>query len=962
MPGDLPDYLLTGVPLGYIDSIDPTLETYPVEASPDLENIRVTDGIWKCRLGMASSIAAVGSGAGRFLSTLYLDTGARHRLMARGNTTAGVLYKLLVGTDATWQAVTSGTGLGNSDGEIFQGVANGGKFYLTDRQNALKAYNPASNTLESVAQPVAPTVAPNVRPRTYALFDGFTGAEPYGWTESDAANFELRAYTAGDLPGAGSYGTGTVRELLIDSTGALGDTISKDRQKFPVPSLAIAVWMEATSNKGMISIDFGIGAPAQFSPIINTGEADTTVIVFLPIGSIGTLSYFRFRCIRDNVAVHSVILGPLMLPGNLSGLYRWVYTHYDPVTGEESGPSPFSGGGEFSNFSQEGISYNNTTAEGEGSALYKSAVLDYTSDSGTDSSTTMVRWYRQGGTPELTVDGAGQDVLVRVGEIPDVVTLLNGAEAAAQTEIKLDDIGTAGGNLADGDGLVFEKGVAGAEEYGRIQDYRYYDLVIDAVTNTKVTSATRPFDSDDAGGVLVVQGGTGFTAGTYNISSVAGNVATLSAAVGTTGSTGGYGYLEAVNSTSKRVILADGLTYAHGDNSAVQACFIDNVANAAVDTSNVLDKERDNPPSGVRFVDRAPDGRLLLFGWPDRPMGIAYSNKPTVERPKDFEVFPDGVDPFTRRSLTQGFRFDLSGDASGDSIVWGGMFQQNVTALTRKALWQVYAGGQSDFGPTSVVRREEIGCIAGDTVQVIGDYLYWVAPGPRVVRWSGQGDPQDISFQRVSATLAAAPTGYYASWWAEYHADLNGAYYRLWIVPSGATAPTLRLDYNLAANVWEPIKYYDSGGTALPFACGTVLDVSSDVGEMLALHATSGVTYQQETGSTDAGEVIRVRFATKRLMMGGYVALVKNLWLRLAAATDTFSVSVLTGGSQYGNVTNAYSSLSSAGTGDVEVKQRVAFNQKGRWVQLTVTGSLSNRASLRELGVWFSRIRSGKVQ
>lgn len=75
------------------------------------------------------------------------------------------------------------------------------------------------------------------------------------------------------------------------------------------------------------------------------------------------------------------------------------------------------------------------------------------------------------------------------------------------------------------------------------------DLVIDGTLNTKVTSATHNFTSIDVGLVLSVSAGTGFTVGSYTISSVAANAATLSSAVGTVSSTGGTWALPVVLGT-----------------------------------------------------------------------------------------------------------------------------------------------------------------------------------------------------------------------------------------------------------------------------------------------------------------------------------------------------------------------------------------------------------------------------
>lgn len=71
----------------------------------------------------------------------------------------------------------------------------------------------------------------------------------------------------------------------------------------------------------------------------------------------------------------------------------------------------------------------------------------------------------------------------------------------------------------------------------------YTDLVIDAVTNTKITSAAFPFTALHEGNIINVTGGVGFTVQRVQIVSVALGVATCEKAVGTTGSTGGAGKL-----------------------------------------------------------------------------------------------------------------------------------------------------------------------------------------------------------------------------------------------------------------------------------------------------------------------------------------------------------------------------------------------------------------------------------
>ena len=74
-----------------------------------------------------------------------------------------------------------------------------------------------------------------------------------------------------------------------------------------------------------------------------------------------------------------------------------------------------------------------------------------------------------------------------------------------------------------------------------VAPWAYTDLVI-GTPNTDITSAAFPFGPNHVANCVRVISGTGFTAGRYRVLSIqAGNAARLSAAVGTSGSTGGVG-------------------------------------------------------------------------------------------------------------------------------------------------------------------------------------------------------------------------------------------------------------------------------------------------------------------------------------------------------------------------------------------------------------------------------------
>jgi len=86
----------------------------------------------------------------------------------------------------------------------------------------------------------------------------------------------------------------------------------------------------------------------------------------------------------------------------------------------------------------------------------------------------------------------------------------------------------------------FKEGATGTDlSQSATQSYGASDLVIDGTTNTKVTSASHNFVSTDVGNCLRISSGTGFTAGIFEIVSVASNAATLDRSAGTLSSTGG---------------------------------------------------------------------------------------------------------------------------------------------------------------------------------------------------------------------------------------------------------------------------------------------------------------------------------------------------------------------------------------------------------------------------------------
>lgn len=421
---------------------------------------------------------------------------------------------------------------------------------------------------------------------------------------------------------------------------------------------------------------------------------------------------------------------------------------------------------------------------------------------------------------------------------------------------------------------------------------------------------------------------------------------------GTGGGTNSEEYVYVQNLAGTTVTPKTPLLFGHTiTTSTVQIAFNDNVANENVDRTLVIQRERNDPPTGILFIQKSPDGRLWAF----TKAAVYVSNRATPDRPIDYEVFPTGVDPQTRKDPLQGWSFNLYGDDTEEAIIWGGFYRGVATILTRKHLFVINAQAQADWGPSAIQRLHETGCIAGDTVAEVGGVLYWVADGPRVMRWDGRGEPQEVSFQRVSAALEAAPAAYWNYWFARRHAAEDGAYYRLWLVPAGGTTPTDRLDFNQALDAWESATYYDDSAVKRGWAAASVRGAFSDTSELYAV-STQGTVYHLETGNDDAGIAIRVSYSSRRFPTGA-IGLAHTAFARAEAADDTFSLVVLAGGSEYGDTTHTYS-LPFNATVDEEQKQRLHRDLLGRWLQASVSGSVSNRPALHELRLLYVHQRA----
>lgn len=867
--------------LGLVEGLDPALPEYPAAAAPSLRNIRVAEGKWTTRRGMALWEAIGGAGDVRGLWDHYEAAGTRIRLAAQGTGAAGALFDFKEGTDSNFNAASGGTSLGGTSEPYFQGVSLNDAFYFTDRAEGLRKYvESASTQVALVAQPVAPVAAPTVVARPYGYLEswnGNSGVAPFGWTESNAADYAILDDTAAKpAPGGG-------RTVVLDilATGAVGDTITENVTSEAIPSNTIAYWLNQERNRFHQLFEFGITQVTDFNQPHRNPSPNEWYPIFIDVGNITSINFKRFRCVNAPSEEFNDWISPLYLPGFLQGQYRWCYTHYDPATGEESEPSAIANNGNPVDLSTVGV----TGQRGSAAAFNKSAVLTFTADPG-DASTTKIRIYRQGGTASLTLDANGREVWVRVGEVFDQSTTVSGAHSAGGGTLTV----ASATNLAAGDTLVIDKGIAGQEEY-------------------------------------------------VTIASLLGAVATLK----------------------------EPLLFNHSNGDTVQVAFLDNVSNTAAATllggGAIIQRERDDPPTAAKFVRRSPDGRLVLLNWTRgsavKPTGVAWSNRATPDRPTDYEVFPTGVDPQTRRDPLQGWDTEIMGDSSDVEIVWGDYFQGRLICLTQTNIYSIEALSQAEWGPSSIQKLAGVGCIARDSAAECDGLLVWVSDGPTVWMWDGRSAPQNITHQRVTSTLQSAPVAHYKKWFAVYHATEEGRYYRLYMAPSGQTEPTLRLDYNLGQNAWEPVSVVDADGDAVAFRAASVRIGGSDAFELYAA-SSDGNVYEMETGDDDDGVAIDISLTTKRFDCGGYIGMLHTLFLRLEGVDDDGELTVTAGGSEYGEVSQTYT-LDFDATGDKEIKVRLHRTLLGRWFSLSVTGSVSNRPALREARLLWQPFRAGRV-
>lgn len=896
---------------GLVDGINPARADYPLDASPSLNNIRVTGGEWAVRKGNALFSAIVDSGGDPLgddpthsLHCLYKGDGTRFYLAARNG---GLVY-FRPGTDTFWRTAEDGDGWAGATNSglplaTYQGETFKNEFYFTTGEGRLLRFNFADRKLYYVAMPDPPGAArvPQVGRRVQGVLEGWEDDTdlPPSWV-LHGSQIDLIGVDDSDTgPPRAPVGDGRRAQVQWEDSNADGDYT--DRSDFDVDVsetnfVGLVAYQDTDDGGTFFSLRGGQGEDdddIQSIEMLSFENGKRWEVFLLPTGELQRLTYLAFKCEQDapSPGPHFLYLSKIYLCGNLDGEYRWLWTYYDSTTGRESAPSAAM-------LKQKALDF--TLDASRPNSLKKVALIGLKGQAygeGTD----KIRPYRNGGTLSLDSTGNARWTLLPDADggadgVTNFSTVLDGAASATDTTIDVEDT----------------RGITANSDADATDNWIVLSLGSDAA---------REFVQVDS------------------ITPGSGNAGTLN--------------------------LRNALIHDHADGAAVDPAYWDNNPDEAIAGNLQLDTTRTNPPEDVQWAARIGE-RLWLF----LESEVWVSAKPTPDRPYDFEAFNDS-DPFTRLDPLAGWSFAIPTNAGGDKIAWGGTFQGIPTVLTRKSLFRINAFSQTDWASASVggsalVRSSAVtpilkttGCLNGRTVAEADGVLIWVTEGPRVVMWDGQGPPRVISHQRISATLESLPSGGWENWHAHVWASPEGHRYSLFCVEEGATYAGLRLDYHLEEDLWEVVTAVSGSETTLTYRGAAVQNGPGEIGALVGFRTGSEVLYRFDdparvTDYVDAdNDAVSIPWSwrTKRVTMGepGLVCLAHEAVLRLEGVGDTAVLTATAGGSDYPEASQGGMELDFTGSGDVERRLRLPRGLRGEWLEVEASGESRHGLAVREV-------------
>lgn len=329
-----------------------------------------------------------------------------------------------------------------------------------------------------------------------------------------------------------------------------------------------------------------------------------------------------------------------------------------------------------------------------------------------------------------------------------------------------------------------------------------FDLVIDAATNTKITSALHPFSAADVGNTFVILTTTGgWLGGTYTILSVTTAVATLSGSAGTLGSINGDG-IEYDGTTGG---LVTAVTGAYLDGSF----FVQRPSGGTPDLGRQVNFSGVNDGTSWNALDfftkeSYPDYISSIWAFQEQlyVMGTesaeVWQNSTTTGRPIRLPGAAAKVGSVARYGIADDGEklYFVGGPPLGQAVAYilDGFTPRRISTHAVEASW----AAQDAFMP-----GVQTYCSIED-----GHFLWFVNNSSSPLTWV---------YDRTTSELVGKPTWHQRAHWN----PASGGFfepYKLWyhnFIPEwGSNGKHIVADYNLSSGkIWEQsLDFYDDDG------------------------------------------------------------------------------------------------------------------------------------------------------
>lgn len=1006
---------------GILQGLEPADPAFDPLAAPALQNIRVVRGLWATRRGQAAWLILPGTGRTRLLTTLYWRS-QRIRLGARGQNGAVGLYDLLEQTDSAFQQVLDSDGNPVNDfaGNPIHYLTQYEREYLTDQETILRRYSPEDRTCDPVVNLPTPAEAPQIVKSFYGFVEPWlpVGDEPWDWYESDDTELSLEDVESTN-PDFNTDIGGTAR--LRSVAGAKGEFVRKNEQsmagkpvplEMPIPTADICCWIYQTIARTIFEFRIGQQQKRDLAYDVNPPVKEVPYVFFMNVLGITTLNYLQINNILPQTINRNLIMSALQMPGYLLGPYQWRYTYYRESTGEESSPS--DAGPDAPMLFTQGVSYVNTTWDAATRCAVVIVVPNPAAEAGD-----KIRVYRSGGTPSLTATAIGEPVWLLSGTIDNFETTLT--SAASEDDTTLD--------VADATGFepVTENGVTTYQWFaiGVGTTEQETGKVLSVAGNVLTLELPLQYDHADDSEILLAY-----------LDNVPNEViASEPTQLDLERDTAPQGIKWLARTGDGRMWAANFLEDRDGDDVHEYR----RPMGVAVSNKPTPLRRRDHeifpiavdpyttnsPTQGFRF-DLAADAGGDEIMWFGIFQGLpTFLTRQAVYRVTSFAQTDWGAGS-VRKVLDRGC---ICGDAvqeinrlliwpsDGPSVLaWDGRGgPRDISDYRVSGEGDTYLGN----APAGYVSDEDVLTTDNPTyyweswfaeAHAVGSLIYyrlWMIPeDPLLARitdltllsattvssaqwpFTSEDVGRGIEIPEMPPQLGWYPGLYRIESVDGYGvATLNeaiGAYGYGYPYSTGNAVlwgpfNTLRLDYDVLHDTWEPVRYgWDRDGTGKPTAWlgWDTGDVQYGAGDDRGLFAAawnpdSGDLWEQEMdGALLDGEVpIQIQASTPRVSQtNGWVGTLNEMLMRLyreAGACDEMHVTITLGGSEHGQQSQCQTIRLEAGQHDGDTELMIPFELKdrpqGRWAQLSFLCDATSGPKIREFTDNPQPVREGRM-